>query len=205
MPSASETPATELIWQELRERLFGFIARRVSTPEDAEDILQEVILRIHRHGDELEQVERVTGWIYTIASNAIVDHYRRPARRELPSGEGAEVAELESDSPASAQAAADATALRGELASCLAPLIDRLAATDRDALVLTELGELTQVEAAARLGLSVSGMKSRVQRARARLKGLLLDCCDVELDRRGAITSYEVRSGCCDSCDESGS
>src|SRR5215207_11513596 len=83
----------EAVWREFHDELLGFIARRVRTREDAEDILQEVMLRIHRHSGDLEQADRVMGWVYRIASNAIVDYYRKPARRELLAGERVEVAD----------------------------------------------------------------------------------------------------------------
>lgn len=79
----------------------------------------------------------------------------------------------------------DGAELRAELAGCLAPLIARLPETYREALALTEFQGITQAEAGARLGLSVSGMKTRVQRGRGQLKDLLLDCCHIELDSRG--------------------
>jgi RNA polymerase sigma-70 factor, ECF subfamily len=79
-------------------------------------------------------------------------------------------------------------------------LIERLPEKHRDALVLTELEGLTQADAARRLGISVSGAKARVQRGRAQLRTLPLDCCDVALDRRGEITAYRARSGSCDRC-----
>jgi RNA polymerase sigma-70 factor (ECF subfamily) len=88
--------------------------------------------------------------------------------------------------------------LRGELARCVAPLIERLPGSYRQALVLTEVDGVTQAEAASRLGLSVSGMKTRVQRARGRLKDLLLDCCHVELDRRRGVSGYRARRGQCE-------
>ena len=88
--------------------------------------------------------------------------------------------------------------LRGELSRCLAPLIERLPGSYRQALVLTEVEGLTQADAASRLGLSVSGMKTRVQRARGRLKDLLLDCCHVELDRRRGVSGYRSRRGQCE-------
>jgi RNA polymerase sigma-70 factor, ECF subfamily len=198
MSGTAVAGGAEAAWRELHDQLLGFIARRVRTREDAEDILQEVMLRIHRSSGELEHVERVTGWIYRVAGNAIVDYYRKPARRELPAGwqldvegpGGSESAPV-SDEPRTAE-------LRGELARCLAPLIERLPASYRQALVFTELEGVTQAEAAARLGLSVSGMKTRVQRARGRLRNLLLDCCHVELDRRRGVTGYRSRRGPCE-------
>ena len=68
----------ETVWTDLRGPLLGFIARRVPTPYDAEDILQDVLLRIHRNADELQSVDRVTSWVYRIATNSIADHSRRP-------------------------------------------------------------------------------------------------------------------------------
>jgi RNA polymerase sigma-70 factor (ECF subfamily) len=188
----SAPPDAEAIWEEFHQRLLGFIARRVPDRDSAEDILQEVMLRIHRHAGELEHSAAVGGWIHRIARNAIVDHYRRaPLRRERPAG----IEPAPDDAPAPEPAGAD---LRGELARCLAPLLDRLPAKHREALELTELNGVTQAEAAARLGLSTSGMKSRVQRARAQLKDLLADCCEIELDRRGGVTSYQPRRSPCD-------
>ena len=199
MSGTAVTGGAEAAWRELHEQLLGFIARRVRTREDAEDILQEVMLRIHRSSGELERVGRVTAWIYRIASNAIVDHYRKPSRRELAAG----WQQLDVEAPVDSESVSvadepEAGELRGELARCLSPLIERLPASYRQALVLTELEGVTQAEAAARLGLSVSGMKTRVQRGRGLLRDLLLDCCHVELDRRRGVTGYRSRRGPCE-------
>src|SRR5215207_2285702 len=76
MSPAVTTPAAEAVWQELHDRLRRFIARRVRSPQDAEDILQEVMLRIHRHSGEREHADRVASWVYRIAATSIADHYR---------------------------------------------------------------------------------------------------------------------------------
>jgi RNA polymerase sigma-70 factor, ECF subfamily len=182
----------EAIWHEFHEGLLGFIDRRVESRETAEDILQEVMLRIHRHADGLERAEAVGAWVHAIARNAITDHYRSArARRELATG-----SEIEPE--AARQPDGEAQAVRGELAACIAPLLKRLSPTSREALTLTELEGLTQEEAAARVGLSLSGMKSRVQRARRQLKQVLVRCCEVELDVRGDVSAYRPRRGSCD-------
>ena len=181
--------------RELHERVLGFVARRVRSREDAEDIAQEVMLRIHRHSGDLEHADRMVAWVYRIAANAIADHYRRPARRELPAGQATDVPE-----PAAPDwSEPEQDELRRELAGCLAPLIERLPPIYRQALELTELDGVTQVGAAAELGLSVSGMKARVQRARRQLRELLLECCHVELDSRRAPTGINRRpTGSCE-------
>ena len=194
--SEASAVAADAAWDELSGTLLEFISRRVRRREDAEDVLQEVMLRIHRHGSDVVSDEAVTGWIYRIARNAIIDHYRRAStRHETSVGDAMEDAEsvlarLDEDDSSS-------TDFREELSRCLAPLALRLPASYRDALVMTEFEGFSQVDAAHALGLSVSGMKSRVQRGREKLKAMLLDCCEVELDRRGSITDYRSRSGDC--------
>jgi RNA polymerase sigma-70 factor, ECF subfamily len=200
MSTTVTTPAAEAVWHELHVRLRRFIARRVRSPQDAEDILQEVMLRIHRHSGELEHADRVASWVYRIAANSIADHYRRPARRELASGQAMDVAEPAGAAAATAWAAPDSGELRAELAHCLAPLTARLPELYREALEVTEFQGITQAEAAGQLGLSVSGVKARVQRGRKQLKDLLLDCCDVELDRRGGVNAYRSKRGSCATC-----
>jgi RNA polymerase sigma-70 factor (ECF subfamily) len=200
MSGTATASKAEAAWRELHDQLLGYIARRVRTREDAEDILQEVMLRIHRHSGDLEQADRIAGWIYRITANAIVDYYRKPARRELPAGWPADTPEPRDGAAHSLSGESSAAQLRSELARCLIPLIERLPPSYRQALVLTELEGVTQVEAAARAGISVSGMKARVQRGRRQLKDLLLDCCHVELDRHGAVASYRSRHGSCEKC-----
>ena len=117
-------PDAEAIWQDFHGRLLGFLARRVPDRDSAEDILQEVMLSIHRHAGELEHPQAVGGWVHQIASNAIADYYRRAAiRRELPSG-----IDFDRDQPPVAEA--PSAELRSELAACLGPLVERLPACD---------------------------------------------------------------------------
>jgi RNA polymerase sigma-70 factor (ECF subfamily) len=188
-------PEVEDLWRDLHDRLLAYVRRRVATKEDAEDVVQDVFLRIHASRGRLGGVRNVTAWIYRVAANAITDYYRSRAKAI-----GA-VSRL-ADEPAAPDQGLrnDESRLREELAGCLEPLLNRLPDHYGEAVRLTELGGLTQKEAAGRAGISVSGMKARVQRGRGKLKDLLLDCCEVELDGRRGVVDYEPRSGG-DSCD----
>jgi RNA polymerase sigma-70 factor (ECF subfamily) len=188
-----EVPDTERIWRDLHTSLRRFVGRRVSESADADDIVQRVFLQVHRSLPMLRDGDRLHAWLYQTARHAIADHYRAPARREIAAGLSSEVAP---DEPAP-ERGDDRAALR-ELASCLEPLLASLTPADREALHLVEVEGLTQIEAARRLGLSSSGMKSRVQRARHRLRGVVEACCRVELDRRGRIIDFEPCSA--DAC-----
>jgi RNA polymerase sigma factor (sigma-70 family) len=60
-----------------RNRLFNFIKKRVSDPGDAEDILQDVFYQLWQGYDTIENVERITSWLFRVARNKIIDRYRK--------------------------------------------------------------------------------------------------------------------------------
>lgn len=190
---------TQLLWAEFGDRLRGFIARRVANEADVDDILQEVFLRIHQHLNSVQRADRLGAWLFQITRNAIADHYRGPARRrELAADTTFELTVDERDNAVNtAEAERESAQAQQELAACLRPMVLRLPPHYRAAVSLVDLEGLTQRKAAERLGLSVSGMKSRVQRGRRALKAMLHDCCRVQLDAGGRINDYEARAGSC--------
>jgi RNA polymerase sigma-70 factor (ECF subfamily) len=175
-------------WSELRERLQAFVSHRVQDRDTADDIVQEVLLRIDRGLDSLEDETRLLPWVYQVTRNSVIDHYRAGARnRELPSDPLPQtVLEECVDDPVSDT--------RAELAACLEPMLEALAPRYRRALELTELSGRAQAEAARELGISVSGMKSRVQRARAQLAREYHRCCRISFDARNAPVEVYPRS-----------
>jgi RNA polymerase sigma-70 factor (ECF subfamily) len=202
---ADSSADTERIWEELHASLRGFVSRRVTGPADVDDVLQQVFVQIHRGLPSVRDDERVHAWIYRTARNVIADHYRRPARRrEVSSGSFAELSEAADAGPLREPGDDEPTAL-SELAGCLRPLLETLPPADLEAIRLAELGGLTQAEAARQAGVSTSGMKSRVQRARQRLKSAIDACCRIEIDRRGGVVGFEAREGKgCGGCDPRG-
>jgi RNA polymerase sigma-70 factor (ECF subfamily) len=177
--------ASEQLWETFSVPLHQFIRRRVLDPHSAEDILQDVFLKIHSRIDTLNQQERVASWMYQIARNAIADYYR--ARRptlELPETLAAPDDLIDDD-------------VERELLPCIAAMVDALPADYREALRLTEYAGLSQKQLSERLGISFSGAKSRVQRARAKLKEQLLACCHFQFDYAGRIIDYQPRCVCC--------
>jgi RNA polymerase sigma-70 factor (ECF subfamily) len=195
MPGVSLS--TEGVWSELRANIRGFVGRRVRQPADVDDIVQRVFLQVHRALPTLRDSERLHAWVYQTTRRAIADYYRAPSlSREVPAGAAVDFAPQLADAT---DDDADANALQ-ELSTCLKPLISSLSPVDQEALQLVEFEGISQVDAAGRLGLSVSGMKSRVQRARLHLRTALDECCQIAVDRRGGIISYEARADQCGSC-----
>jgi RNA polymerase sigma-70 factor (ECF subfamily) len=173
-------------WNELETRLRPYVARRVASP-DVDDVLQEIFVRMHRGLAELRDGERFGGWVYRIAAHVIIDSARARARNpvvpsaELPDG----VATEHSD---------DVDALQSELGECVALFVARLPSPYREAITLTELEGLTQKDAADMLGVSLSGMKSRVQRGREKIRDMFDECCRISVDCRGRVVECEPRS-----------
>ena len=189
IPVAFELPSMDepldRVWNRYSQRLKVFIRGRVADDAEAEDILQEVFIRVHRHLCCQMDWDKPNGWFYQIARNLIIDHYRR--RREL--------VELSDSLPADPDLPEDDP--EAELALSLKDMINELPEPYRQALLLTEYQGLSQKQLAESQNLSLSGAKSRVQRARDKLRDMLLQCCHVEFDRRGGIVDYYEHCCCC--------
>jgi RNA polymerase sigma-70 factor (ECF subfamily) len=187
-------PAARGAWRDLEAKLRPFIARRVHAEADVDDVVQDVFLRMQRGLAGLRDDERFGPWVYQVARSAIADQQRAAVRHPLANGAPPEE---ETALPE------DDDAVERELAAYVAPFVAMLPSPYREALTLTELEGLTQKDAAAMLGISVSGTKSRVQRGRQQLRKALDDCCHIALDARGRIVSCEPRAdgklpnGCC--------
>lgn len=174
---------------EFTSHLKGFITKRVASPQDAEDILQEVYYKIYRNIDGINDTSKLHAWIFQIARNAIHDHYRT-RRREEPFAEPPEPEEIRAEENDNKK-----------IAGCLKVMINHLPDKDREAIELTEYKGLTQKDMGDILGLSYSGAKSRVQRAQQKLKKMLCDCCSLELDRRGNVIDYKLKAKTNPFCD----
>lgn len=190
--AAGEALSTERLWELLSSKLRGFILSRVADEQAASDLLQETFLRIHEKLDGIRDRERVASWVYQIARNLIADHYRSGASQEDTAREP-QVDPVEREN------------LNELVAGWIPAMIERLPEGYREAVRLYEVEGLPQQEIAERLGLSLSGAKSRVQRGREQLKRIFHDCCTFDMDRRGNIIDYSQNaSGGCPVCRKAG-
>ncbi|MEZ4402336.1 MAG: sigma-70 family RNA polymerase sigma factor [Kofleriaceae bacterium] len=189
-PRATAAPAAAPTWRELNARLHPFVAARVPAA-DVDDVLQEVCLRVHRNITQVRDDRRFTAWLYQVARSAIADHGRARARHPLVLD-----ARATSDDEGPAPPEPAGPDLAALLAPCLALFVAALPPPYREAVSLVELRGLTVAAAAAEAGVSVTSMKSRVRRGRARLRALVEACCAIELDARGGILAITPRACC---------
>ena len=147
----SDYTAVENIWNAYHKKLAAFIRRRVAE-DAADDLLQEVFIKIHTQINSLKNDAKVESWLYQITRNAIIDYYRsKRTLEELPDW-------LEQPEPDEAEA------IKQELASCLEPMVNDLPEKYHKAIQLSELENKTLREVAESENISLSGAKSRVQR-----------------------------------------
>jgi RNA polymerase sigma-70 factor, ECF subfamily len=174
-------------WRNVEARLRPFVARRV--PEaDVEDVMQDVFVRMQRGLAGLRDDERLGAWLFQVARSAIAEHGRARARHPI----AGQVDLPEPDAPPEED---DREAARN-LAACVAMFVAQLPSPYREAVTLVELEGLTAREAAELAGISVSGMKSRVQRGRAQLRALFEECCAIALDARNKVVAFAPRGRC---------
>lgn len=178
---------TEHIWTEYHNRLSAFISGRVDT-DAVEDIIQNVFIKIHTQIHSLHDEKKLESWLFQITRNTIIDYYRsNKSSIELPEW-------LESNKTE------EADIIRHELSACLIPMIERLPDKYRLAVHLSEIQQKTQQEVADLEKVTLSGAKSRVQRGRALLKTMLNDCCELEINNKKQLISYERKPTDCNYC-----
>jgi RNA polymerase sigma-70 factor, ECF subfamily len=178
MPSQ---PSTEAVWSHLSSDLRRFVRRRVSDDHTADDLLQETFVRVHRNLGTLHEADRLAAWVYRIARNVIHDHHRKATNGVVALADADPVDD------------ADDGQARRRGCDWLDEMIRSLPEGYREAVQLAEIEGLSQQEVAERLGLSLSGGKSRIQRGRAMLRGVLEQCCHFEFDVRGNMMDCDPK------------
>ncbi|MFY0687432.1 MAG: RNA polymerase sigma factor SigZ [Cyclobacteriaceae bacterium] len=158
------------IWNELNQKLWNFIYSKTKDREVANDLFQDTFLKVHAHVGSLKDEKRFASWIFTIARNLVIDFFRE-SNKAMP--------DLINET--------DEESLNEKLSCCLVRFIEQLPDKYSEALLLSEIEQISQKELAIRLNISYSGAKSRVQRAREKLKQAFLDCCVMEADKYGNI------------------
>ena len=162
-----------------RGRLLDFIRKRVSSEEDAEDILQDVFYELVETYRLMKPVEKVASWMFTVARNKITDRYRKKKTLSLENklgfsaedeGERLNFAELLEDYSESA----DSELIRNIIVEALDEALDDLPAEQRDVFILHEVEDRSFQEISELTGVSVNTLLSRKRYAvlylRKRLK-----------------------------------
>lgn len=171
------------IWTNFNKDLKGFIYNKTRNSADTDDILQEVFVKIIRNIDKVNQSENLRQYIYGIVRNTLNDYFKN----QKTFSNDTELQEQFSET--------DTNSLNETIAQCcIKPFINKLPDNYKAALLITEFQNISQKELAKKLNISYSGVKSRVQRGKEKLKELILNCCAFQNDKYGNLIDTEDKN-----------
>lgn len=183
------TTEINYIWKEYHDQLLDFIRKRVKDQLDADDILQEVFLKILSKIETLKDSDKLKSWLYQITRNTIIDHYR-----EQQKGKSVDtIFSLFEDEP-------DESSSMKTAEGWIGLYVNGLPENYRDAVILAELKGLSIAEIADKLNISYTNARARVHRGRQALKKNLTDCCTFHVDVYGNIIDYHANPPVCKKC-----
>jgi RNA polymerase sigma-70 factor, ECF subfamily len=190
----SENQAARLqpLAEQFRAEIFAYIRSRVGDSATADDLTQETFVKVSNALAKGTEPEHFRGWLFQIARNTIID-FLQESHRFVPLGESDLASKAET--PKILDPLDDE--FRKQLFSYAVKVIETLPAEDREALTLTELDGLSREELASELGISLSAAKSRVHRARARLRKTVEECCRLLTDPYGRVIDWRKRGSPC--------
>ena len=171
------------LWLEHKAALKNYISKRVKDDDICNDILQEVLLKVYQFCLSKSGVKNVKSWLYQIAHNQMIDHFRKESRH------GSFKKEVEFSEE-------DENLAFEEALEYIQPLMDFLPQKYAVPLRMADLEGMKQADIAKKLNLNLSATKSRIQRARDLLKAEFITCCHLETDTTGGIISFSIKDSC---------
>ena len=167
-------------WQQHETELSRFLRHRTGSRDEAEDLLQEVFLRAVAQGEAFCALRDWRAWLFRVARNLLVDHLRS-TKPQVPLPDDLRAEDDLDPAPVD------------RLGQCLPRVLSELSVPDREAITLCDIEGLTQQAYAERMGLTLPAAKSRVQRARERLRVRLIEACEVRFDDGGRVCCFSPR------------
>lgn len=170
------------VWEQYKSSLYGFILKRVPDEQEAKDLLQDVLLKSYQYCSKGKTVLHLKAWLYKITSNTIVDHYKSTGKSQPLEFD---LIDIENDN-----------SLIGEASEYIKALLQLLPEDYAVPLAMYDLDGIDQKTIADKLRLSLPNTKSRIQRARIKLKERFLECCAVAFDDNGEMISFDIKPQC---------
>ena len=173
---------TEDLWFAFSDKLKAYLKSKIQDEKDVEDMLQDIFFKVHAHQNELTEKENIGGWLFRITRNTLSDFYRKKAREtqiELPVWTEDEQIQIN---------------------DCLLTMINNLPEKYAKPLISSDVNGIKQQLIADEMGISISGAKSRVQRARELLKKELIDCCNYAVNEQGHLEGTCGEECSCEKC-----
>lgn len=181
---------TKHICNEYSSELYKYINSKVKNKCDTEDILQDIFIKIYKNIDKIYEQSKLKSWIYKITKNTIIDYYRK--KKDV----AVDIKDLEK----SLEEDNNLDNMNEEISKCLEKMIFELPKKYQEVIELYDVKGMKHKEISEKLHVTISGSKMRAQRAKAKLKEIMLECCDFQVDTYGNIIDYKQKKAECRSC-----
>jgi RNA polymerase sigma-70 factor (ECF subfamily) len=170
------------IWEEYKSSLYGYIKKRVTDEDDAKDILQDVLLKSYQYCSNGKTVIYLKSWLYKITQNSIIDYHKKANKNISISFDLVE--------------ANGEKSILGEASDYIKVLLKLLPKDYATPLYMSDIEGISQENISKSLGLTLPNTKSRIQRARVKLKERFLECCVVSFGENGEMVSFDIKLQC---------
>lgn len=170
--------------QEFYNFLKAYILGKVKNKQVAEDIVQEVMIKLVEAHQKSPQVDNIKAWLFQVSRNTIFDYFKKHNIEANFDNDW----KIESDDSNENS--------KVIVADYIIPMIEMLPSTYAVALKMSDIDNIPQKDIATKLGLGLSATKMRIQRARIKLKELFIECCDIEYDKNGAFAGCVIKKHC---------
>ena len=184
MRKTAKVSCHDRAWQAHQREILRFLEHRASGLAEADDLLQEVFLKVLLQGRAFCELDNPRAWLFRVARNLIIDRRRLSATREPPQL-------LPDDLSAPPPAEIEPVDL---LSHCLPSVLPRLSAKDSEVITLCDLQGMAVSDYARQFALSLAAAKSRLQRARLRLRSRLAKSCRLSYDGTGKLCCFVAGS-----------
>jgi len=163
-------------WQDHEAELRTFLQSRLKDTHQTEDLLQDIFIKALAEGTQFCDLENSRAWLFRVAKNQMIDYQRTQKEHDdIPE----QVAEKN----------VEATPV-ANLSTCLPVALKEMNAEDQEIIQRCDLDGMNQADYAKLKGLSLTGAKSRIQRARKRLKDQLKITCHIIFDEQGNVCCF---------------
>lgn len=169
------------IWDTYKDHLLNFVNTKVNDKHIADDILQEVSLKLYKSFAKEIEIKDYKNWLFQVTRNTIADYYRKQVKQD----------KIVINQPE--------TNINFDPCVCdLSSFIIQqyLPKKYSEPLYLSDIEQKPQQEIADTLNLSLTATKSRIQRGRKKLKELAIECVDISYNNKGQITDFTLKKNC---------
>lgn len=165
------------LWQQYHERLLNYVRGRLAVPDEAQDVVQAIFLKVYQHPPPAMAPPELEYWLWRVTKNAVIDHWRK--HRAVPP-----FTSIDEDwqEPVGRSLANPSGGKEDEnpwlnMGCCFLAMIKDLPDKYRETIDLADLQQRPYKDIALSLGLTESAVKSRVKRGREKLRDQLVQCC----------------------------